>query len=37
VALAALLGFLVTARLILRGVDDTPRRWEEADLVVIES
>jgi MFS transporter, UMF1 family len=32
-AMAALIGFLVTARIILRRVDDTPREWQTEDLV----
>ncbi|WKZ82528.1 MAG: MFS transporter [Acidimicrobiia bacterium] len=33
VALGALIGFLVVARLILQGVDDSPRQWSASDLV----
>ncbi len=32
-AMAALVGFLVTARIILRRVDDTPRQWRPEDLI----
>jgi len=32
-ALAALVVFLVAGRVVLQGVHDLPRRWEEADLV----
>jgi UMF1 family MFS transporter len=33
-ALLALLGFLVAARFVLQGVDDAPREWSAADLLV---
>lgn len=32
VALGALIGFIVIARIVLQGVDDRPREWSEADL-----
>ena len=32
VALASLIGFLVIARVVLNGVDDTRRDWSPADL-----
>lgn len=32
-AMGALLGFLVAGRIVLERVDDTPRRWAEADLL----
>lgn len=34
VALLALLGFLVAARVVLQGVDDRPRAWSPAELTV---
>ncbi len=32
VAMGALLVFILAARAVLQGVDDTPRQWSEADL-----